>query len=244
PVDGEFLKQVRIAQFQPTVARAVLDVEKIDTYSVFSLPNPFRIVIDIHGNPPLSVQRSIRARSPGRLTASQPVTPTVSVTTAVSPRLVPKLPHTTSGQGETVDSSLEETTGEEIEATAPPASESTASLTSPNVSAANPSHQSVPKVAGTSAEINSDSSVLRHKTQGTSTKGATDDSEFTYRPSTSRESEVARSERAGPPYLGGSNSAVAAAPGTLTRALGLKIGRIVIDPGHGGHDTGTIGPHG
>jgi N-acetylmuramoyl-L-alanine amidase len=31
---------------------------------------------------------------------------------------------------------------------------------------------------------------------------------------------------------------------TLTRALGLKIGRIVIDPGHGGHDTGTIGPTG
>src|SRR5271163_4165407 len=31
---------------------------------------------------------------------------------------------------------------------------------------------------------------------------------------------------------------------SLTRALGLKISRIVIDPGHGGHDTGTIGPHG
>jgi N-acetylmuramoyl-L-alanine amidase len=31
---------------------------------------------------------------------------------------------------------------------------------------------------------------------------------------------------------------------TLTRVLGLKIGRIVIDAGHGGHDTGTIGPTG
>jgi N-acetylmuramoyl-L-alanine amidase len=31
---------------------------------------------------------------------------------------------------------------------------------------------------------------------------------------------------------------------SLTRALGLKIGRIVIDAGHGGHDTGTIGPNG
>ncbi len=31
---------------------------------------------------------------------------------------------------------------------------------------------------------------------------------------------------------------------TLTRTLGLKVGRIVIDPGHGGHDTGTIGPTG
>jgi N-acetylmuramoyl-L-alanine amidase len=31
---------------------------------------------------------------------------------------------------------------------------------------------------------------------------------------------------------------------SLTRTLGLKISRIVIDPGHGGHDTGTIGPKG
>ena len=31
---------------------------------------------------------------------------------------------------------------------------------------------------------------------------------------------------------------------TLTRTLGLKISRIVIDPGHGGYDTGTIGPGG
>jgi N-acetylmuramoyl-L-alanine amidase len=31
---------------------------------------------------------------------------------------------------------------------------------------------------------------------------------------------------------------------SLTRALGLKIYRIVIDPGHGGFDTGTIGPNG
>jgi N-acetylmuramoyl-L-alanine amidase len=27
---------------------------------------------------------------------------------------------------------------------------------------------------------------------------------------------------------------------SLTRVLGLKIGRVVIDPGHGGHDTGSI----
>jgi N-acetylmuramoyl-L-alanine amidase/type II secretory pathway predicted ATPase ExeA len=31
---------------------------------------------------------------------------------------------------------------------------------------------------------------------------------------------------------------------SLIRELGLKINRIVIDPGHGGNDTGTIGPHG
>ena len=31
---------------------------------------------------------------------------------------------------------------------------------------------------------------------------------------------------------------------SLVRALGLKVTRVVIDPGHGGHDQGTVGPHG
>jgi len=31
---------------------------------------------------------------------------------------------------------------------------------------------------------------------------------------------------------------------SLVRALGLKLGRVVIDPGHGGHDTGTGGARG
>ncbi len=31
---------------------------------------------------------------------------------------------------------------------------------------------------------------------------------------------------------------------SLTRVLGLKVGRVAIDPGHGGVDTGTVGPSG
>ena len=31
---------------------------------------------------------------------------------------------------------------------------------------------------------------------------------------------------------------------SLVRVFGLKLGKVVIDPGHGGKDTGTIGPHG
>lgn len=30
----------------------------------------------------------------------------------------------------------------------------------------------------------------------------------------------------------------------MIRVLGLKVDRVVLDPGHGGHDTGTIGPGG
>jgi N-acetylmuramoyl-L-alanine amidase len=42
--------------------------------------------------------------------------------------------------------------------------------------------------------------------------------------------------------LGASNSFIGQP--SLTRELGLKISRIVIDPGHGGFDTGAKGPHG
>jgi N-acetylmuramoyl-L-alanine amidase len=31
---------------------------------------------------------------------------------------------------------------------------------------------------------------------------------------------------------------------SMIRVLGLKVNKIVIDPGHGGHDTGTVGPTG
>ena len=53
---------------------------------------------------------------------------------------------------------------------------------------------------------------------------------------TSAKPDLIRPSSAPPPTRDGQS--------TLTRALGLKIGRIVIDAGHGGHDTGTIGPTG
>jgi N-acetylmuramoyl-L-alanine amidase len=61
------------------------------------------------------------------------------------------------------------------------------------------------------------------------------------------EPRTTASTSAGP--VGGSS--MTAGPGTLDahspnmmRALGLKINRIVIDAGHGGHDSGTLGPGG
>ena len=41
-----------------------------------------------------------------------------------------------------------------------------------------------------------------------------------------------------------SPSAPSFSQASLARELGLKVSRIAIDPGHGGYDTGTAGPHG
>ncbi len=46
-----------------------------------------------------------------------------------------------------------------------------------------------------------------------------------------------------PPRSAGANTRSAGAS-SMTRALGLKIRRVVLDPGHGGHDQGSSGPTG
>ena len=49
---------------------------------------------------------------------------------------------------------------------------------------------------------------------------------------------------AGPVEIPKAAKHTSAGKNSLTRALGLKLGRIVIDAGHGGHDQGTEGPKG
>jgi N-acetylmuramoyl-L-alanine amidase len=48
-VQEGLLKQLRVDQVRTDTVRVYLDVKSIDTYKIFSLPNPFRIIIDVHG---------------------------------------------------------------------------------------------------------------------------------------------------------------------------------------------------
>jgi len=47
-VDDGFLKKVRVAQFAPGRTRVVLEVDHLSDYDAFLLPNPYRLIIDIH----------------------------------------------------------------------------------------------------------------------------------------------------------------------------------------------------
>ena len=49
PIEDGLLKQVRTGQFSPDTVRVVLDIESISDYKIFSLPDPFRVVIDVRG---------------------------------------------------------------------------------------------------------------------------------------------------------------------------------------------------
>ncbi len=143
-VDDGMLRRIRIAENRSGVTRVVLEVKEAEDYSVFSLPNPFRLVVDIRGRAPAGTE--VARTKP----ASEQPAPAAPEKGAPPP--APPAEKTTAGTVET--------------ATAVP-----------------------PKP-----------------------------------PTTPR------------PTAEGNH--------TLSRALGLKVGRIVIDAGHGGHDTGTIGPTG
>ncbi|MCG8564336.1 MAG: N-acetylmuramoyl-L-alanine amidase [Desulfobacterales bacterium] len=56
-INDNLLKQARAGQYQPHVVRVVVDIKSFESYKIFSLPDPFRIVIDVwdkgsNGSPP------------------------------------------------------------------------------------------------------------------------------------------------------------------------------------------------
>ncbi len=49
PINDSLLKDVRAGQYTPGTVRVVVDIKSFDNYNIFSLNNPFRIIIDVHG---------------------------------------------------------------------------------------------------------------------------------------------------------------------------------------------------
>src|SRR5208337_1840231 len=52
---------IRVAQYQPGYTRVVLEVADVSDYSAFLLPNPYRLIIDIHGRQPHSQSQAAAA---------------------------------------------------------------------------------------------------------------------------------------------------------------------------------------
>ena len=48
-MDDGFLKKIRVAQFKNDQTRVVLEVDSLSQYDAFLLPNPYRLIVDIHG---------------------------------------------------------------------------------------------------------------------------------------------------------------------------------------------------
>jgi N-acetylmuramoyl-L-alanine amidase len=183
-VQSGFLKTMRVAQNQSGVVRVVLEVDKVKDYSVFLLPDPYRMVVDVYG------EQFAVAKTEAAKAEEPPAKP------AVKKEETP--PKRDSARAAAVKKEPDEAHGTKSSAPAP----------------------------GPSAK-----------------KGVAPE-----KPSKSVPSASAKAEKGGKT----SDSLASARPPAptrngqmdMTRVLGLKIGRIVIDAGHGGHDTGTVGPSG
>lgn len=200
--DDGFLKQIRAAQFSNDVTRVVLDVNEVTEYSAFLLPNPYRLIIDIHGKQPMQVAGN---REPGTgaqettRTANVPEPRTASDAKASSRHPVP----------DSVATSIAGTNTEVAALSSQPGKQNATSLPTSNpISAVVPGGKT------------GNSSTSRRSRKNPPAEPV----------------DPASPARAAVPTADGQTS--------LVRALGLKIGRIVIDAGHGGHDSGTIGVDG
>ncbi len=85
-IDDGFLKRIRAAQFSNNVTRIVLDVSSVSDYSAFLLPNPWRLIIDIHGLKPGASQTTNLASTPPSGSASCPNPRTLHPTTYTAGR--------------------------------------------------------------------------------------------------------------------------------------------------------------
>ena len=77
-VDDGYLSRIRSAQFKPDVVRVVLDVSDVLEYSAFLMPNPWRLIIDVHGAAsapkklPMSAPAAGKQDAPATAEASPP----------------------------------------------------------------------------------------------------------------------------------------------------------------------------
>ena len=53
PIAGSHLRRIRVGNPEAEVVRVVLDFSSVREVTVFGLPDPYRLVVDIHGAPPL-----------------------------------------------------------------------------------------------------------------------------------------------------------------------------------------------
>ncbi len=215
-VDDSPLTKIRVAQFQPGKTRIVLEVADHSSYTTSLLSDPPRLIIDVRGK---DTQETHAAReTPVKEPATQAQTAKPSEATATTS----KAP------------AADETRAQAKGRTNKPEVVTTSNGVQKTVVEADDDDDSTVTVAKL------DPPEIKPSAKAPITLPAP----ALTLPAASRRSS--RNKRQPVVVFPDVREASPTASGdrSLIRALGLKIGRIVIDPGHGGHDTGTIGPNG
>jgi N-acetylmuramoyl-L-alanine amidase len=324
-VDDGFLKKIRVAEFKPGRTRIVLEVDDLSSYDAFLLPNPYRLIIDIHGKQSRatllakaerhtdeseSAANSSSANSSAGDTDDEAIddaaghkvqkksekehaiVANVKSSDETKDREEARLEALLPGDGANDDgdanaSELSASTGSGVVKTTVAVKGSSRTIPKTIVDAddddaAPDSRKQAKKHGQSSAGTSRTGSVKKVSVQKDSTTnhaaddrddGSTEeakalppDAESDTRQAERTSSTATRSSKSSKNTLLSGTSGkrkshaassddladlemrearpTAAGDRSLTRALGLKIGKIVIDAGHGGHDTGTIGPNG
>jgi N-acetylmuramoyl-L-alanine amidase len=240
-VDDGFLKKIRVAQFQPGRTRVVLEVDDLSDYEAFLIPNPYRLIIDIHGKN----ARGKLPKAPAAATTDQDIDTATNLNSksSLEAATAQGQPAIRTEAGKAPVTSMDVNDETKIAAKGRSPSATKPELPVKKVVDAD-DDESSPSPAATldstldsrshDLPVNSDAkdakvSATRHTVVSRSRRKLSSAEQ--------KSTAVADAEvREARPTARGDRS--------LIRALGLKIGKIVIDPGHGGHDTGTIGPKG
>jgi N-acetylmuramoyl-L-alanine amidase len=225
--DG-LLKDIRTAQFKTGRTRVVLDLDDLSEFEASLLSNPSRLIIDIHNKD--THAKSIR---------DQPVD---------KASVVREVASSTASAEETksADMSLQDSGAKADEAATQTTVEKPVRRNSVVISNG---------VKKTVVDADDDGLVMNDKetiakldppVEPEKIKPASVNTISTTPAPERLKSGTTKSKRkaAAPVFDVREAQPTASGDRSLIRALGLKIGKIVIDPGHGGHDTGTIGPNG
>ena len=228
-VDEGLLKKIRISQFKPRQTRVVLEIGGTSNFQASLLSNPSRLVIDVWD------KQAAKAGGKEEVQATEAKTET-----SLEPRLAIR-----AGRPETVESDLPDTipTKELPEgraAAVPKPAKSSPMDRKPRGNVTVITSEGVRKTI-VDADDDDSAKPAVAKLDAPEIKLASEPT-----PAKLTKDTRSRSKQTAPAEVLDAREAQPTAAGdrSLIRALGLKIGKIVIDPGHGGHDTGTIGPNG
>jgi N-acetylmuramoyl-L-alanine amidase len=233
-VDDSVLKKIRISQFKPHQTRVVIEVGAASDFQVSLLSNPPRLVID--------VQNKQAAKVLATKAAPTTIAKTEIDSKATGPAGLELLDSTEEGSFDPAPAKQSakrematlssEPASKNLPADDAPAGKVTV-ITSNGVKKTivdADESDGTPKPTIAKLEAPDVKPITQQTSEPAPTKSAKDSKDRGNRKADSSDAREAQ------PTAAGDRS--------LTRALGLKIGKIVIDPGHGGHDTGTIGPNG
>jgi N-acetylmuramoyl-L-alanine amidase len=238
-LDDALVKKIRVAQFQPGTTRVVLEVEASSEYAASLLADPPRLSIEIRGKKSSEVAKR-------RLPAADGAGQVPKAGNAVKPDIKQEVQ---AGSQNSVDEGKPSPTktasnSAELKKTVAEADDEDED---DDAAPTKPSRPAIKPASKTTAAPPPVPAVLPEPSRSSSSASNSETSSSTARVVNRSKSKIgAKRKPLDPDVREAQREAQPTASGdrSLTRALGLKIGKIVIDPGHGGHDTGTIGPHG